>query len=60
LRGVGRAISTLAACKEFFPTYAPPEKTDFHLICARGRKLCEAFDKLKQLERRFPAPELFL
>jgi hypothetical protein len=57
---VGRAISTLAACKEFFPTYAPPEKTDFHLICARGRKLCEAFDKLKQLERRFPAPELFL
>jgi hypothetical protein len=46
LRGVGRAISTLAACKEFFPTYTPPEKTDFHLICACGRKLCEAFDKL--------------
>ena len=47
LRGVERAISTLAACKGFFPTYAPPEKTDFHLICACGRKLCEAFDKLR-------------
>jgi hypothetical protein len=24
----------------------PPEKADLYLICACGRKLCEAFDKL--------------
>jgi len=42
-RGVGRENPTLAARKVCFPTYTPPENTDLQLICACGRKLCEAF-----------------
>jgi hypothetical protein len=60
LRGVGRAISTLAACKELFPTYTPPEKADLHLICACGRKLCEAFDKQKGARESFPRDYAFM